>query len=88
LQSDGAIITGTSHMDGELQADFELMFAYLGERFDDVEQFAPIEFLRMLKIWRLFDVGVNPDGSPIDIPKHMVEAERASRGQFQTDSTI
>jgi hypothetical protein len=27
---------------------------------------------------RLFDVGVNPDGSPIGIPEHMLAAELAS----------
>jgi hypothetical protein len=31
----------------------------------------------MLRMMKLFNVGVNEDGTPINIPPHMLEAEKA-----------
>jgi len=74
----GAMVEGTSHVGDRLQAKIDLMFARLDdERFEGVELFEPAEFCRMLRLLRLFEVGVNPDGSAIRIPEHMLEAERA-----------
>jgi len=54
------------------------MFAKLDdERFNDVELFEPAEFCRMIRLLRIFEVGVNPDGTPIQVPEHMTEAEKA-----------
>jgi 3-hydroxyacyl-[acyl-carrier-protein] dehydratase len=54
------------------------MFAKLeDERFTNVELFEPAEFCRMIRLLRLFEVGVNPDGTPINVPAHMVEAEKS-----------
>ena len=73
----GAMVEGTSHVEDQLQAKINLMFARLDdERFEGVELFEPAEFCRMLRLLRLFEVGVNPDGSKIDIPQHMIEAEQ------------
>ena len=74
----GAMVEGTSHVGDQPQAKINLMFARLDdERFEGVELFEPAEFCRMLRLLRLFEVGVNPDGSKIDIPQHMIEAEQA-----------
>ncbi len=74
----GASINATSHIDGKLQANVSLMFAKLDdERFENVELFEPAQFCRMLRLLRLFEVGVYPDGSPIQVPPHMIEAEKA-----------
>ena len=74
----GAVAIGTSHIGDKLQAEIELMFAKLDdERFKNVELFEPAEFCRMIRLLRLFEVGVNPDGTPIEVPKHMIEAEKA-----------
>lgn len=76
--ANGAIVQGTSHIGDKLQGEIELMFASLDDaRFENVELFEPAQFCRMVRILRLFDVGVNPDGSPIHIPEHMLEAELA-----------
>lgn len=72
----GSVATGTSHIGDRLQAEIELMFAKLDDRFASVELFEPAEFCRMIRLLRLFEVGVNPDGSPIKVPEHMLEAER------------
>ncbi len=74
----GSVVRGTVHRGDELQANIELMFANLtDERFAAVQLFEPAEFCRMIRLLKLFDVGVNPDGTPIQVPPHMVEAEQA-----------
>lgn len=74
----GTIANGTSHLGDKLHAKVSLMFATLtDQRFSNIELFEPAEFCRMLRLMRLFEVGVNADGTPIKVPEHMVEAEKA-----------
>ena len=74
----GTTIEATSHRGDELQAEVELMFATLDdERFVGVELFEPAQFCRMIRLLRTFEVGVNPDGTPIEVPEHMVSAEKS-----------
>ena len=74
----GSVARGVSKIGDRLQAEIELMFASLDdERFGEVELFEPAEFCRMIRLLRLFEVGVNPDGTPIRVPPHMTEAEKA-----------
>jgi 3-hydroxyacyl-[acyl-carrier-protein] dehydratase len=55
------------------------MFATLDDqRFEKVELFEPADFCRMIRLLRLFDVGVNEDGTPIKIPQYMLDAEIAT----------
>ena len=72
------MVKGTSHIGDKLHGEIELMCASLDdERFENVELFEPAQFCRMIRLLRLFEVAVNPDGSPVQVPKHMVEAEKA-----------
>ncbi len=74
----GSVVEGTVHRGDELQANVDLMFATLSdERFASVQLFEPAEFCRMIRLLKLFDVGVNPDGTPVQVPEHMIEAEKA-----------
>ena len=74
----GAVVEGTSWQEDKLQAQINLMFARLDDdRFRGVQLFEPAEFCRMLRLLRLFEVGVNPDGTPIKVPSNMIEAEKA-----------
>lgn len=74
----GTMVDGTSHINGELHAEINLMFAILEDaRFENVELFEASEFCRMIRLLRLFEVGVNEDGSSVQVPQHMVEAEKA-----------
>ncbi len=76
-QAGGAIVKGTSHCGDKLQAEIDLFFAELDDaRFEKVELFEPGDFLRMLRLLKLFEVGQYEDGSPIQIPVHMLEAEQ------------
>ena len=74
----GAVVSGTAHIGDRKQCEIELMFAKLDdERFQNVELFEPAEFCRMIRMLRIFEVGVNPDGTPIQVPEHMLKAEKA-----------
>lgn len=75
-QPDGAIVSGHVTVDGQLQAEMELTFAFLDETFGDKPFFIPGDLCRILRSLKLFDVGVHPDGTPIAIPQHMLEGER------------
>ena len=74
----GSFVKGTVHKGDLLQANIDLMFARLeDERFVNVQLFEPAEFCRMIRLLKLFDVGLNQDGTPVSIPQHMIDAEKA-----------
>ena len=76
MQADGGLVSATSHVDGRLQAEAELTFAHVDLSVRGAGSFfVPSDFLRMLRIFRLFDVGVDPDGKPIQIPQHLLDEE-------------
>lgn len=78
IQPDGAICKGTSHVGDRLQAEVDLVFAHLDDaRFAGVDLFRPDELMRMLRLFRMFEVGQQADGSPLVIPEHMLAAERS-----------
>jgi 3-hydroxyacyl-[acyl-carrier-protein] dehydratase len=65
-QDHGATVTGTSHCDGELQAEIDLMFAFLEQgRFAEGSLFYPGELANMLRIMNFFNVGVDAQGNPM-----------------------
>ena len=80
LQVDGGLVHATSHIDGELQLEAELTFAFVTSDVVDRVFFSPLDLLRLLRAYRLFDVAVDAEGNPITIPEHMLEAERAEAG--------
>lgn len=78
FQPDGAICKCVSHINNRLQAEVELVFAHLDDaRFQGIDLFRPDELLRMMRIFRMFEVGKKADGSPLEIPPHMLAAENA-----------
>jgi 3-hydroxyacyl-[acyl-carrier-protein] dehydratase len=74
MQSDGAIVEGTSHVGDKLQAEVQLVFAHLDDRFPR-ELFDHADFLYMLRSFGLYGIGVDADGRPLTIPPHLLEAE-------------
>jgi 3-hydroxyacyl-[acyl-carrier-protein] dehydratase len=80
IRPTGAICYGTSHCCDELQAEVELVFAHLDDRFEGREMFEPAEFLRMLRTLRLYEVGLTAAGAPLTIPDHLLAAEAKSSG--------
>ncbi|MBC8352000.1 MAG: beta-hydroxyacyl-ACP dehydratase [Planctomycetes bacterium] len=76
IQADGAICKATSHIGDRLHAEVDMVFAHLDDRFQGVDLFEPAEFLRMLRLLRMFDVGRTETGEKIKIPEHLLHAER------------
>lgn len=65
-QDMGATVTGVSHCDGEVQAEIDLMFAFLEEgRFTDGPLFGPGELRGMLRVMNFFHVAVDSEGKPV-----------------------
>ena len=77
-QTDGAIVRGTSHLQGRLQAEVEMVFAHLGERYEGFDLFHPDKLLCMMRLLGMYDVGRDENGQPIDPPAYMLEAERVA----------
>lgn len=66
VQANGATVTTTSHCEGVLQAEIDLMFAFLEEgRFTSGPLFHPGDLRRMLQLMNFFHVAVDQDGKPI-----------------------
>lgn len=66
MQPDGAMVTCTSHLNGELQAEAQLMFAFLSaDRFGDQLLFGPGQMQTMLRLMGFFEVAVDQAGNPL-----------------------
>ncbi|MGB9688549.1 3-hydroxyacyl-ACP dehydratase FabZ family protein [Thermogutta sp.] len=64
----GAVVKATSHKGEILQAEMELVFAHLGEDFNNRELFDPGTLTHMMRILRAYEVGKAADGSPLKEP--------------------
>jgi 3-hydroxyacyl-[acyl-carrier-protein] dehydratase len=73
---EGAIIKGTSHKDDILQAEINLVFGFIPERMEGVQQFYPADFLATMRKFGMFDVLQTPEGEPKLPPAFMLEAEK------------
>jgi len=76
VKSGGSIVRATAHIGDRLLVETEIVFAHLDHRFEGVELFDPAMFLGVLRSYKLYDVGKKADGSPLEPPQHMLEAER------------
>jgi 3-hydroxyacyl-[acyl-carrier-protein] dehydratase len=69
VQQEGATVTGTSHCGDQLQAEIDLMFAFLEEgRFTEGSLYEPGDLEAMLRMMNFFHVAVDADGNPL--PKY------------------
>jgi len=75
IEPDGALVCCTVHVNDELRADIDLYFAYFDNRDIERGQFVPADFLRMMRIFKLYEVGVDAEGQPLKIPKRLLDAE-------------
>lgn len=73
--STGAVVDGKITCAGQPVAQMELWFAFLDESFGAQALFPPEDLMRTLRILRLFDVAVDPQGNRISPPQHMLDAE-------------
>jgi 3-hydroxyacyl-[acyl-carrier-protein] dehydratase len=77
VRSGGSIVHATAHVGERLLVEADIVFAHLDDRFEGVELFDPAMFLGALRSYKLYDVGKKADGSPLEPPQHMLEAENA-----------
>ena len=70
----GATVTCVSHRDDELQAEVQMMFAFLeagDDRFTDGPLFEPGDLESMLRMMNFFHVAVDADGEPVPIYENL-----------------
>lgn len=82
VKVDGALATVTGHVGDELLAEAELMFAFLDERFPSGPLFEPVDFVAMLRVFHMYDVGRTADGQPLELPPLYADAERAAQAAY------
>jgi len=81
IQESGAVVAGQVTIAGEPMADLEIWFAFLDDRFGQGSLFPPAEFLRVLRVLRLYEVAVDETGKSISPPELFLAAERS---EYQT----
>ena len=86
-KGDGALASVTAHVDDELVAEVELMFAFLDERFPSGPLFEPVDFAAMLRNFHMYDVGRTADGQPIELPPFYADAVRAAQAKYDPVGT-
>jgi len=73
INQDGAIISATSHKDGELHAELEIVFAHFNS--SQIESlYEPESFLRMMRMLGAYDIGHAADGGPLVPPTRLLQA--------------
>ena len=75
IRDDGGNIAGEVHCKDTLIAEINLMFACLRGELSVVNQFYPIDFIRMLRTLEMYKVGVTEQGEPLTPPEFMLAAE-------------
>lgn len=89
VKTDGALASVVSHIVGpsapagdQLQAEVELMFAFLDDRFPSGPLFEPVDFVAMLRAFHMYDVGRTSDGQPLELPAFYAAAEREAQAAY------
>ncbi|MDX1947504.1 MAG: 3-hydroxyacyl-ACP dehydratase FabZ family protein [Pirellulaceae bacterium] len=82
VKTDGAMCAVNGFIGEQLQAEVEMMFAFLDDRFPSGPLFEPVDFLLMLRSFCIYDVGRTPDGQPLEIPAFYLDAERAAQASY------
>jgi 3-hydroxyacyl-[acyl-carrier-protein] dehydratase len=70
INSEGAMITATSHVAGRLQADIEIFFANVSEGERARKLFEPADLVAMMHLLGAYRVGRAADGGPMLPPGH------------------
>jgi 3-hydroxyacyl-[acyl-carrier-protein] dehydratase len=75
INKDGAIVSGTSHVEDRLQAEVELCFAHLNEARAGKSLFEPGGLLAMLRQLGVFEIGRDANGQPLQVPEALLNEE-------------
>ncbi len=82
VKTDGAMASITSHVGERLQGEVEMMFAFLDDRFPPGPLFEPVDFVAMIRAFGMYDVGVTPDGQPLELPPFYAQAQRDAQQRY------
>jgi 3-hydroxyacyl-[acyl-carrier-protein] dehydratase len=80
IKKDGAVVSATSHVDGRIQAEMEIVFAHLNG--EQGGSFEPKIFLQMMRVLGAFEAGARePRQEPRSVPLRPVAAELSAGRQ-------
>jgi 3-hydroxyacyl-[acyl-carrier-protein] dehydratase len=65
IREDGGVASAWAYRNDKLFAEGELMFAHLGNEFSGQSLFADGDMVQMMRIFRVFEVGIAADGSKL-----------------------
>jgi 3-hydroxyacyl-[acyl-carrier-protein] dehydratase len=82
VKADGAMASVTSHVGDQLQAEVEMMFAFLDDRFPSGPLFEPVDFVAMIRAFGMYDVAQTPAGEPLELPAFYADAEREATAAY------
>ena len=71
IRKDGAIVTATSHKGDQLHAEMGLFFAYLNGDFKQKTLFESSDLIRLMRVFRAYEVGHAADGGPLREPSNV-----------------
>jgi 3-hydroxyacyl-[acyl-carrier-protein] dehydratase len=74
ISAEGVLLSATSHIEDKLQAEAEFFLAILPDNLGQ-ELFQPVELAKLMRILRVYDVGVTPEGTPLKFPALFSGAE-------------
>ncbi len=84
MTPDGAMISATSHIGEQLQAEAELFFAHLNNKQEERELFHPADMLTWLRTLRVFEVGRTATGATLEVPDTLKSATFPADGVVVT----
>jgi 3-hydroxyacyl-[acyl-carrier-protein] dehydratase len=74
IHKGGAIVSGTSHVGERLHGEVQMFFAHLAESAAGKWLFDPANLLAMLRLLRVYDVGRDAAGRPLEVPAALMAA--------------
>jgi 3-hydroxyacyl-[acyl-carrier-protein] dehydratase len=81
--AEGAMATVTSHIGDELQAEVEFMFAFITDKsFSGGPLFEPVDFVAMIRGFRIYEVGRDQEGKPLQLPEFYAQAQREAEASY------
>ncbi|HEY1067461.1 MAG TPA: 3-hydroxyacyl-ACP dehydratase FabZ family protein [Pirellulales bacterium] len=74
LKEDGACVSATSTVNGRVQAEMEIFYAFLSQQ-DRGSAMEAKNFVQMLRLLGVLNFGTAPDGTPLPIPKGLARLQ-------------
>jgi 3-hydroxyacyl-[acyl-carrier-protein] dehydratase len=81
--AEGAIASCTSHIGDDLQAEVEFMFAFITDKsFAGGSLFEPVDFVAMIRGFRIYEVGRDSEGKPLELPPYYAKVLREAEAGY------